>query len=250
MSLTIVFAAVLSSVVLCKMSQCGQEVAGDHENFCPNHLCATEGCHKPVKVGGMPGWMQKKQAKNQFVAPGQKPEKYVPPRLVWAHCQEHACARTCPRGDNVSGAFEGLEEDSLIERAACKDERLYKGKYCAKHTCAVKGCLKPVLEKWKKVDKPKDKNAIQPARSYDELESEEYCMAHIKMKGTEHAKHTPAESETVTARNKRIAEEKAAKAAPKPEQGNAGTGTSVPESEQGNARDADTPVREENDASN
>ena len=211
MNILILTTALLSAITMCKMSQCNEEVAGPHENFCKNHLCTTEGCKKAVKVGGMPGWMQPKQNKNQFVQPGQKQEKYEPPRLVWQHCPEHTCNRNCPRGENVAAAFENVDEDTLISRAACKDERLYKGKYCATHTCAVKGCFKQVFEKWPKAEKTTGTQQA-PSRSYEDLESSQFCMQHLKLKDTNFAKHTEKELETVTARSQRLAAEKAAAA--------------------------------------
>lgn len=189
---------------LCRMSQCQNE-AMEKSNFCERHTCATEGCHKAVKVGGLPGWAQQK--KSDFFIPGQAQEKYEPPRVVWYHCNAHACNRFCPRINEGAGPlFAGLSEDTLLERIACKNERLNKGKFCKEHTCQAPNCMAQTLESM-----PKTANG-EPL-SWDMLSSQSYCRQHTKLKGKDHPKKSIEKSETVSERILRLREEKAAKAA-------------------------------------
>ena len=192
---------------MCKMSQCDQE-AMEKCNFCERHLCATEGCNKAVKVGGLPGWAQSKN-ESQYFAPGETPEKYVAPRVVWHHCPAHACNRFCPRINKGGTLFAKLDEEELLERIACGNERLHKGKFCKEHTCAAPNCMAQTLESMAKL--PKDS---EQQLSWDMLKHEDYCQQHIKLKGTDHPKKTGEKAETVSERIERLREAKeAAKAA-------------------------------------
>ena len=189
---------------MCKMSQCDQE-AMEKCNFCERHVCATEGCTKAVKVGGLPGWAQSKN-ESMYFAPGEEPEKYVAPRVVWKHCPAHACNRFCPRINKGGGAlFAKLDEEGLLEHFACPNERLYKGKFCKAHTCAAPNCMAQAVETMGKPPKGSD----QPL-DWEMLKCENYCKQHLKLKGTNHPKKTGEKAETVSERIERLREAKEA----------------------------------------
>ncbi len=189
---------------LCRMSQCHDE-AMEKSNFCERHTCATEGCNKAVKVGGLPGWAQQKQP--DYFVPGQQQEKREPPRVVWYYCNAHACNRFCPRINEGAGQlFANLSEDALLEKIACKNERLNKGKFCKEHTCHAPNCMNQTLESMPKA-------SVDEPLTWDKLSAEAYCRQHTKLKGKDHPKKSVEKSETVSERIQRLREEKEAKAA-------------------------------------
>ena len=169
-------AAQASIAVMCKMPTC-KSPAVEKSQFCERHTCATAGCTAGVKIGGVPGWAQGNTKKNAFYG---APTQSLPTRIVWRHCPKHVCGRLAPRlaNDSVSSLFANKDQDELLKILACDQERLFKGKYCLRHSCGVANCASGVFEEWSQKAR---KN--QGVLELSDLSTQEFCPRHLSQKG-------------------------------------------------------------------
>ncbi len=169
--------AMAANAGMCKFPGC-KDVAIEKSQFCERHTCDTEGCYAGVKVGGIPGWVQGNTKANAYGYGAGGGE--IASRIVWRHCPKHCCARLCPRLANpsVRSLIAGKSEDEVLELLACGQERLQKGKYCLKHSCAVSSCQQPGLEAWNKRSRNKESTP-----EWSDLEKQEFCPQHLSKKG-------------------------------------------------------------------
>lgn len=196
------FCAIAADGAVCKMQSC-KEPAIERSHYCERHTCATKGCYGGVKIGGIPNWAQGN--KKNF----EDGDSEIPSRIVWRHCPKHCCARTMPRlsNDFVSSLLKGKSEDELLEIMACGGERLFKGKYCLRHSCAVSNCSSAVLEDWSdRVKKTKD---ARPEKS--DLTTCEFCPRHLSMKDNNKFEREGVTKETCSENYERKLAEKQAR---------------------------------------
>ena len=164
---------------MCKMPTC-KESAIEKSQFCERHTCATAGCNMGVKIGGVPGWVAGNQKKRNSFAFQMGPEQELPTKIVWRHCPKHACGRLLPKIENsqVRSLIAGKDQDEVLRVLACDHERLFKGKFCLRHSCGVANCASAVFEEWSKEAK---KSTAAP--SMTDLKSHEFCPRHLAIKG-------------------------------------------------------------------
>lgn len=186
---------------MCKLSGC-KSPAVEKSQFCERHTCATAGCNAGVKVGGVPGWAQGSKNKNAFYG---APAVELPKRIVWRHCPKHSCARVAPQvaNDMVTSLLSGKTEDELLPILACETERLFKSKYCLKHSCGVANCASGVLEEWAQQVK---KNMAAPTPA--DLTAQEFCPRHLSLKGNNKHPREGLSKETCTENYERKQAEK------------------------------------------
>ena len=220
MAATALCAAVANGAAMCKLPSC-KEQAMEQSQFCQRHTCATKGCFAGVKIGGVPNWIEG-NTKNAFAFGGADSE--MPDKIVWRHCPKHACARTLPRlkNQNMSSLIRNKTPDDVLDILACSQERLFKGKFCLRHSCGVSNCASGVLEEW--ADKFKKDNEAIPR--IDDLTTREFCARHLATKGNEKYKREGLTKETcsenydrkIAEKEARIAEQKAKQEALKAKQ--------------------------------
>ena len=200
-------AAVAQGAAMCKMPSC-KEQAIERSQFCERHTCGVKGCFAGVKIGGIPNWVEG-STKNAFAIGGGDSD--MPTKIVWRHCPKHACGRMLPRlkHPNTANIIRGKSQDEALEILACGQERLFKGKYCLRHSCGVSKCASAVAEEW--ADRFK-KDTETPPRA-DDLTVREFCPRHLATKGNEKYKREGLTKETCSENYDRKLAEKEAKLA-------------------------------------
>ncbi len=193
----------------CKMPTC-KEPAMEKSQFCERHTCHTEGCYNGVKIGGIPGWAAGKANKSAPWMQGGATAPEVPTKIVWKHCPKHACGRVMPRikNDTTRNLLVGKNPDEILCIMACDRDRLYKGKYCLKHSCGMAKCPGCVLEEWSEAARDNEKKL-----ELADLTTNEFCPRHLSLKGDNKFEREGPTKETCSEYFIRIKEEKAAKAA-------------------------------------
>ncbi len=182
----ILFAATVANAAMCKMPTC-KEPAQEKSQFCERHTCHTAGCNAGVKIGGLPTWtlgQMKRFAGN---------EGTLPTKLVWYHCPKHACGRFAPRlnNDRAYALFRNKDSEEALKLLACDKERLYKGKFCLEHSCAMSKCPGSVLEEWSETARD---NASEPTMG--DLTTHDFCQRHLSLKGNNKFEREGATKET------------------------------------------------------
>lgn len=200
-------AAVANGAAMCKLPSC-KEQAIEQSQFCERHTCATKGCFSGVRIGGIPNWVEG-NTKNAFAFSGTDSE--MPDKIVWRHCQKHTCGRMLPRlkNPNMSALIRNKTQDEVLDILACGQERLFKGKFCLRHSCGVSNCASGVLEEWAE----KFKKDLETTPTANDLTTREFCQRHLATKGNEKYKREGLTKETCSENYDRKIAEKEAKLA-------------------------------------